>query len=352
MPYVPTPAPTLVPDPLVLKYWAKQIWKSGIDESYFKRFMGKSSKSIIHIKEELSKGPGTSINIPLRMPLFGAGVIEDMRLENREEALTLREFDVYLSRIRHGVRLKGEFEEQKTQIDLRKESKAALSEWLGKYIDLSIFSILTGTPFPLLTSPTDVFPFTIEPPTPDRILFAGSATAESTLTAADVFNTELISQAKRAAIKDEVTAIRPVRVDGKDHYIMLIDHWQARDLRRDPAWLEAQQHANIRGNNNPIFSGAIGMWDGVVIHENGRVPRTATGSGGTMVGHALLLGAQAVVFAEGKPPRMRVKLFDYDNEFGVSIDRFFGLKRAMFKYDGTNYTDFGCLNVMTSSVED
>ncbi|MBQ6004810.1 MAG: hypothetical protein IJL14_01005 [Selenomonadaceae bacterium] len=34
------------------------------------------------------------------------------------------------------------------------------------------------------------------------------------------------------------------------------------------------------------------------------------------------------------------------------MDRMFGLKKAQFKYDGNTLTDFGCINVLTSSADD
>lgn len=71
-----------------------------------------------------------------------------------------------------------------------------------------------------------------------------------------------------------------------------------------------------------------------------------------MVGHALFLGVQACILAEGTAPTWSEETFDYGNQIGVSIDRMFGLKKAQFKYDGTNLTDFGCINVLTSSVDD
>ena len=350
--YNPVPAPTNVPDELIQKWWAKELWDAGVNESFWKPFMGHSSKSIIHIREELKKNAGDSITIPLRMPLFGAGVVGDKTLEGKEEGLTFREFKVGIEMIRHAVRLKGEYSEKLSYFNLRQEARNAIVDWLSRYIDLAIFAILTGTPFPLIKAATDEFPFTIEPPSADRVLFAGTATSENTITPADTFDTNMISRAKRKAIADEITAIRPIKVEGKETYLIVIDHWQSRDLRRDPRWIEAQQHANTRGSSNPIFAGSIGMWDGVVVYENGRVPRTDTGAGDTTVGHALLLGAQALTFAEGRAPKIVVERFDYKNQWGISIGRIFGLKRSMFKYDNTNFTDYGCLNIMTASVED
>lgn len=350
-----------IPDSLILKSWAKKAWEVGIKESYFSKFMGRSAKSIIHVKEELSRGKGTSINIPLLMPLVGAGVIEDNLLEGNEEPLVYRDFDVPLSRVRHAVRLQGQFEEQKVQQNLREDARSALSEWLAAYIDHSIFSILTGVipPFAKNTAgnpDATKFPFTLEAPSADRVLYPSGVTAKGNIAQSHTFNTEIIGRAKRMARADETTAIRPIRVDGRETYVMVIDQWQARDLKKDTKWIEAQEYANIRGEKNPIFSGALGIWDGVVIHESLRVPREQAGSGSgtnkTWVGHALFLGAQACVFAEGEAPRWIEKKFDFDNQYGVSVGRMFGLKKSRFKFDGTNWTDFGVINVMTASTPD
>lgn len=353
MAYTPTFGNTTIPSELILKSWAKSTWDFGKKEAYFSRFMGTSRDSIIQVQEDLSKGKGTSIEISLLMPLNGAGVIEDNWLEGNEEKMNYRSCTVWLSRVRNAVRIAGRFEEQKSQEKLRTDMRTVLSNWLGRYIDLSIFSVLTGTEPTFRTTPNIQLPFTVEPPTPDRMLFAGGRTAETQLTAADVFTADLIGQARRMAQEDELTAVQPIRVDGRETYVMLIDPYQARDLRRDPKWLEAQEYANIRGEDNPIFSGAMGVYEGVVIHEHLRVPRTDTGAGGVKVGHALFLGAQACIFAEGAAPSWyEDNTFDYGNQYGVSIDRMFGLKKSQFKYDGENLTDFGVINVMTSSAGD
>ena len=341
-PYTPTFGNTTIPTELILKSWAKSTWDFGVKESYFSRFMGSGRDSVVQVHEDLSKGKGTSIEISLIMPLNGAGIIEDNLLEGNEEHMNYRSCTVWLSRVRNAVRLKGRFEEQKSQQNLRIDMRTVLSNWLGRYLDLSIFSVLTGTQpsFAANTGTTPYtiqLPYTIEPPTPDRVLFAGGATSEATITTSDVFNADLIGKARRMAQADELTAVQPIRVDGKETYVMLIDPYQARDLR---------------GEKNPIFSGAKGVYEGVVIHEHLRVPRTDTGQSGAKVGHALFLGAQACIMAEGEAPRWEEDTFDYGNQYGVSIDRMFGLKKSQFKYDGTNLTDFGVINVMTSSAED
>ena len=94
------------------------------------------------------------------------------------------------------------------------------------------------------------------------------------------------------------------------------------------------------------------MYEGVIVHECTRVPRTATGKSGAKVGHALFLGAQAAVFAQGGAPEWAEDTFDYKNKWGTAFGRMFGLKRSQFKFDGVNDTDFGVINVITSSADD
>lgn len=336
---------TSVDPTLVMTAYAKETWKSGLDKAFFKKFMGDSADYIVHMKTELKRQPGDSITIPLLMPLTGAGVTGDNQLEGNEEEMIYRSFNVPIDQIRNGVRLKGRMEEQKTQINLRRDAKTSLARWHSTNVDNMIFNALSTNP----TTSTN--------PSYNRLIYGGSATSENSIGAADKFKAELIGKARRVATADENTMIKPVRVDGVDTYVMIIDPCQARDLRADPVWVSAQEHAGLRGNDNPIFSGALGMYDGVVIHVSPKIKRTTTGSGAgsnrTKVGHALFLGAQAAVFAIGSEPEWYEKSdFDYGNQVGFKFGGIFGIKKTQFKYDGTNYVDFGCINVLTASEDD
>lgn len=328
-------ATTSVSAALVKKAWAKATWQAAMNNIFFSKFTGTDAGSIVQVLTDLSKdNSGDTITVPLLMKLKGDGITGDNTLEGNEEALVYRDFSVTIDQIRNGVRLKGRMEEKKTQLKLRTDAKAALSTWLTEKIDGEIFSALTKSP------------------TAGRIVYAGSNKAEGTIAAADTFTTAIIGKAKRLATTDSNARIRPVMVDGGKYYVMIIDPWQARDLKKDDAWLAAQEHANERGMNNPIFTGALGLYDGVVIHENDQISRTATGATNVKVGHALFLGAQACAFASGSEARWDEDTFDYGNQQGFSIGRIMGIKKTQFAFDGTNATDFGCIQVMTSSVDD
>lgn len=77
---------------------------------------------------------------------------------------------------------------------MRTDMRKLLSRWIARFFDLSIFAILTGTRPPFALDTSVALPYTIEPPMPDRMLFAGSATSENSITA----------------------AVQPIRIDGRE----------------------------------------------------------------------------------------------------------------------------------------
>lgn len=326
-------AVTKINDALVKKAWAEDTWKAGLHKSYFEKFTGKGADSIVQIKTELQKGKGDSITIPLLMPLKGAGVTGDNMLEGNEESLIYKDFSVSIDQLRNAVRIAGKFEEQKTQINMRTDAKNSLSDWLGRTIDNMVFTKLSTNP------------------SSDRVVYGGTAKSASALTATDTFSADLIGVTKRLALADEDTMVKPIRVNGVDTYVMVIDQYQARDLMNDEKFINAQKYANIRGEKNPIFSGALGMYDGVVIHQHNRIVRNTSGS--VPYSSALFLGAQAAVMAVGNNPTWNEDKFDYGNQIGFAFGRMFGIEKAAYDFDGDGKaTDFGVVNVITATPND
>ena len=327
-------ADTTVPAALVRKAWGKDTWNAAMKNIFFSKFMGKDANSIIRVQDELSKEAGDNVTIPLLLKLQNAAVTGDNTLEGNEETLRYRDFNITINQYRNAVRLNGRMEEQRSALKLRTDAKSALQTWLTELIDGMFFSALTANP------------------TAGRKVFAGSNTVETTIADADKFTSSIIGKAKRIAQMDANAPIQPVNVNGSKHYVMIIDPYQARDLKADAAWVAAQQNAANRGNDNPIFTGMLGMWDNVVIFENEQAIRTATGASGAMVGHALFMGAQAGVMATAQDTNWEEDEFDYKNKVGFSIGRIMGIAKTQFKYDGTNAVDFATVNVMTSSKAD
>lgn len=322
--------------------WALQTWTGAQIEQFFYPMTGKSADSIIQLDDTLKKEAGDQITFKLRMPLLGDGTFGDDVLEGNEEAMEYHDFSVRLDQIRHAVRIKGKLEEKKTATKLRTEAKDALKEWFAEKLTRMYFSSLSAIP------------------SSRRIVFPNGVSSKASITSANKMSCAIISKAKRKAKKrivyvgDDgethvVPKIRPVKVAGRNKalYVMSITEDQMRDLRDDPVWIAAQSQANIRGEENPLFSGAEGIWDGVVIFTHDFVEVTNEGNGGTAVGHALLLGAQAACFAVGSDPEWQEDNYDFKNKVAFETGQIFGIEKAV--YDGE---DFGVMHVFTASVED
>jgi len=167
-------------------------------------------------------------------------------------------------------------------------------------------------------------------PTTNRNIFGGDATATTDIDASDTMSVALIEKAKRKArlVSPKVMGIND---KGKQRYMLLMHDYQKKSLVADDAWKSAQYYAQVRGEKNPIFSGADGMIDGVVLHTYERVVTYNTWGTGAITGaRALLLGRQAGVHAFGQLPKWYEKLFDFNRIPGVAVDIVWKAAKTVF----------------------
>jgi len=296
-------------DALTRKIWAAKLFKEAMQDIFLTKFMGKSEDNIIQVKTDLTKEKGDKITIGLRMRLTGSGQSSQtgITLEGNEESLVFYDFGVELSEYGHAVRARSKLDLQRPAFDLRTEMKDALKEWLSEKMEKLTVTALAGSP------------------TTNRYLDKSS----TTLTCA------LIRQIKRQASMAS-PKIRPIKINGGKHYVLLAHTYAVKELKEETEWKNNQLYANIRGSKNPIFSGALGVLDGVVIHEYDRSELLQSGN----VGRCLLLGAQAGVVAWGQYPSWYEKLFDYERIPGVAVDMILGVGKSVF-----NSEDFGVYTV-------
>jgi len=152
--------------------------------------------------------------------------------------------------------------------------------------------------------------------------------------------------------------IRPTKINGKDHYVMYLHPYQVTDLRINTStgqWLDIQKAAmaGMDSSKNPVFSGALGVYNDVILRRADDVTQGVNGSTGaaiTTVRRAVLLGAQAACVAYGKqggPNRYRwnEELFDHKRRLEISAGTIMGLKKTRF-----NSLDFGTVVVSTYAV--
>jgi len=330
---------------LAVERWAKELMYEVGKEIYFEKFMGSGPDSLIQVKNELNGQSGDSVTFGLITNLSGSGISGDSTLEGNEESMGNFSQTVSTSMIRHAVRNTGRFDDSKVLYDFRVESLAVLKTWIAEYIDSQLFTNLVA-------SCTYLF----------RADAGGDSVASrlsddtDQLAAADLIVPADISALQKLAKVPGVSGqlrIRPIRVGGREYYVLLVHPEVAYDLKQNSTFTQALREAEVRGSENPLFSGAIGIWDGVVIHEHENISLFDDGGGGAVHGaHNLFLGAQAGVYATVGDPIWVEKSFDYGNQLGVAGGLIFGNAKVKFDSDGdSSDEDFAVIRYSTASTD-
>ena len=340
---------------LAVKRWSTSLAVEAEKKSYFAKFIG----SAITKLTDLEKKAGDQITFGLRMKLRGAGVTGDGTLEGNEEALSYYSDAILIDQLRHAVRSKGKASEQRVPYDMRATAREALATWWAERMDEMIFVYLSGargvdTTLTLPISFTTFASNTVTAPDTAHLKFANGL-VKATITTADILTLSEID--KLVEVAETVDPmIQPIMVNGEKRYVLLIHPYQATDLRTNVSsgqWLDIQKAAAAaQGSGNPIFTGALGMYNGVVIHVHRNVIRHSDlGSGTNLPGaRALFLGNQAGAIAwggiggEGRYS-WKEELFDYGNQLGVAAGCIFGVKKTRF-----NSADFGVIALDTYAI--
>lgn len=333
--------------PLAVKKWSSELMREALKKTYAMKFMGKSQSNIIQIKNEV-KDVGDKITFGLRMQLTGDGVSGDNTLEGNEEALDFYNDAVYIDQLRHAVRSKGKMSEQRVPYSMRNEARDALADWWADRIDSAFFNQICGN-----TAVTDVRYTGMQAataPSSNRIIYAGSQDSEASLATTNTFNLTLIDYAVELACtntRGEVPDLRPLKINGEDKYVMFLHPYQVTDLRTNTdtgQWLDIQKAAMMGGqvSKNPIYTGALGEYNGVILHKAHRIPSVVSNTR-----RAVLCGAQAASIAFGRESGQNTyswveEMFDFKNQLGVSAGSKWGLKKNVF-----NSEDFGTIVVST-----
>ena len=363
-------ANTITIDALRQELWSKELLDDVMrDVENVMKFMGPGPSNVVQVSRELAKRKGDTETFGMVARLTGSGVTGDDELEGNEESMSSYSEQVAIDQIRNAVRLKGKLDAQKVVYDQIASARENLRVWMKEFLARQVFHKLAGVTNTALVDTNGVTVGTRAAwsNTPDFIPnadeTAGSGnrylcvetTGTANLAAADVMTLDFVTRAAtKAALANP--KIQKLSVGGDDFYVMYLHPLSVRDIRLSSDWKTAQQNARERSEKNPVFSGALGFWSGVLLLENEFVPwldvsafgagsKSFRGAGGvdTAVDAArnLLCGRQAVLMAEASnPDALVVEQFDYGNKDGVAGSFIGGLQKAMF-----NSLEFGVIAV-------
>lgn len=327
--------------------YEEKLFRETLVDQYFNKFMGEGPNNIIQVKTALEKVKGDSLRftlIPKANVKTQPGVTTGQSLEGKELALSPYTFDLTLQRQRQAVR-HDYISDKRAFFSLSEEGATFLKNWGTEKITDLCMDMLTGVDH------TRVF-YSTDGATPTTT--ATASTAKTALTTSSLIFPKLINFARTWAMTGgnrTQQPLVPVPVGGKNYLVLLIHPDVAYNLKNDSTYVQAQREAANRGADNPIFTGALGVWDNVVIHEFEWVPIGTDAGAGANVPWAecLLLGCQAGVWGWGQRPNMVTKEFDYDEEEGTAWRMTSGQARSKF-----NSKDWGVCGfyVARSQVSD
>lgn len=388
---------------LVPKYWSRKYLEDSFEKDPLKPFYG----SIIATEYDLKKTKGDTIEVPIVGLLTGSGVTDDGNYDGDIGALPLYNMPVTIHEHGRAAGLNGKMTEKSSALRTRTLTMKGLTKWRAAFNARAVIDALSGLKLHTLGGNvlgasglaldgnnaqiqcvTRIAPDYTHGDTAMRYYAGGQVAATGAYTGrvADinklndtnyVFGTKVIEAVRRMAEKtvdgdgNLISPIERVKVNGRMLYVMLISQEQARDLKADPAWRTGHENADVRGLENSIFSGALGIWDGVLLVETDLL-HSRLGAGGITateyfdstsvacatgeaVHRALFLGENAVAFALGEAPEYIEFYADHaKTKWAARVSSIYGVSKIA-KFTSTTAaatlikdTEVGCIVVDTA----
>ena len=312
--------------------WAKQLWHTHQRDQFFSGFQGEGTNNIVQLKADFAKKAGYQMTEGLIMPFNSAGITGDSLLEEQEEAPDFHSMTWTIAQLRNAGRVAGEETTQQVEYPLPAEIRDGLGEWMKEKRDEDIFTAVAGSC--------------------TKIMHVNARVSEATLVATDLMTLADWSKCKtyaRSTASPKIPPLKITKVGQKTvyRYLCIMHDHVSYDLAiNDPMYQQVTREAGRRGNENPLFSGALIDWDGMFLfdHDNCAI-FTGWGAVDTVYGaESYLLGRQAVIVGvggyriEGKNGYLKwvEKKFDYDNQFGIAVGIIKG--EAKSKYDSKDFS--------------
>jgi N4-gp56 family major capsid protein len=302
--------------------WKTKLYAQAEKLTFFHRFEGSEGSNMPVIRvDDLEKRPGDNVYVDIVLALTGAGLTGDTDqglLDGNEEKLVFRQNSFSTEALRHGVRWT---KLGKIRINHKMRSTALnqLKKWLAGKFDDAIFKEFSG----------DGVTTTL--PSSYKTAAGGPATAAapSDVAAGDIIDLDMVTDLKALAKVDR--RIEPISTeDGEELYFLLLHDYAGAEMKKSADWKQAQREARERGAGNPLFRGALGMWDNVVFLQSDRVVKKNDGAASVPVARNLFLGAQALMRGYAYYPDWTEQYFSYGEEQGIGTFTVQGEKLNIF----------------------
>lgn len=357
---------------LTLKLWATEDWVNPGQRVAFGHMFSRGS--VFYAEEFLGqKARGDQITYDYTNKLTGIPVGEGGTLDGNEEALNLGYFSMAINVTRIGVLNPNDdtIEQQRTLVDFPTRTRKVIPQRHMELLDTAVFQQLAGA------YPTS---FTLNgttwsgsnrlfvtghnvpvAPSSDRILRAGGAANDESLTSSNTFTMDLIDY----ALEQIDLSNQPIKMLADDTYDLYVSPEQLTDLKQDTTgkiqWFNMALARTTGGDPEQLNGGlyetmpCLGQYGRVNIYSATRVAygvNSSTSAVITTVRRAVLVGKDALTFASpfgGRPSDSSVplkyfsQLKDYEYYKGLEGRMIYGLKKTV----ASNSSDIGVFVIST-----
>lgn len=252
--------------------YSKEITRSVMAKSKIEPFIARSESDTNAIIKAVKKTfeTGDVVGIELEDDLVEAGAVGNVTLDaSSEELKRIRQF-IKIDRWQHTVPSNGSILKQRSADKFKTSANNALKNWAVRKFDKVFFSAMSADC--------------------TNIVCAGNHGSSdcSNIAKADVLTTADVEEARRRAElgvavdtngnEVQVPPVIPVSMNQEENagfyedlpvWVMFVGTNTARHIKNDANWAEARKDARERGKTNPIFTGALGFWDGVLLLQVG-----------------------------------------------------------------------------------
>lgn len=294
---------------LTVEKWKSDLFKVYQEDTFFGKFKKAGMGGIVCVDMDLTKGAGDAITFGFAGSLRGTtGTTGNTPLEgfdgtnyvSNNNAMTFGSQRVVIDQVRNAVKIVGKLDEKRVSFNLREQAKSQLTDWLAYNEDQAIFSAINGA----------------------QLVATGfiSGTGLTYDAIIDMKKEAMFPSDDNVSSGVKTRKIEPIRLEGGEEVFVLgVNPADAVALKKSDDYKTIYANAQVRGGMNPLFNGAIGMINGVIIHEHSSFA----------VGTPVLMGANAVLLAFGTPiTYAEDTTMDYGNQVGFAVGTIRGVALA------------------------
>jgi len=231
-------------DDFIPELWHRTVRDDRIQREMFTRFEGpEGSMSGVIAANDLNKEAGDTIHFETLSELYAAVTTGETTLAGQEEKFTDHQFDLTIDVVRHAVAVTRKANKL-AFIQAIERAAPKLGRYFAKYFDEIIFDLMIDNATTMGTA-------------------AASLSSTDRLTP-DILDAIKLGLIRRGALPIEAKVGKHGEI--QEVYACILDEVSAYHLQTNSTFRQTIREALPRDTGNPMFTGALGMWNGLVLY--------------------------------------------------------------------------------------